>query len=180
MIHRSTYLSIILNLFHRSCRLCGQAVPAQDVTEATARAPEDLIELQLCQSQRLSNRRPRLLSEVVPFQHFTVAFLRQMSDELAYRLRELLLAKTLFNGQSLVRKIRNQLMIAVMLPCKLPAPVGSSELASRAIEIASQLARVLQSFRANLRDRALERTLQQILSRIAIDTPLKVILTIQA
>jgi hypothetical protein len=60
-----------------------------------------------------------------------------------------------------------------MLPCKLPAPVGSSELASRAIEIAPQVGRVFQSLSPNFRDRTFERTLQQVLSRIAIDTSLK-------
>jgi hypothetical protein len=151
----------------------GQTVPSEDVTEALPRAPQDLVELQLRQSQRLSNFRPRLFTQVVPFQHFTVALLRQMSDEVADTLRQLLLAETLFNGQSLVLEIRNQLTVAVMLPCKLPAPVGSSELASRAIEIAPHVARVFQSLSANFRDRTLERTLQQVLSRIAIDTSLK-------
>jgi hypothetical protein len=66
-----------------------------------------------------------------------------MSDEVADTLGQLLLAETLFNGQSLVLEIRNQLVVAVICPCKLPAPVRSSELASRAIEIASQFARVL-------------------------------------
>jgi hypothetical protein len=83
------------------------------------------------------------------------------------------LAEPLFEGQSLVREIGEQLTIAVMLPRSLLLPVPGREIASRAIEIASQVARIIQSFSANLLDRTSESTLQQVLSRVVSDTPLK-------
>src|SRR6266404_2845357 len=95
-----------------------------------------------------------------------------MPHEVANALRQLLLAETLFRGQSLVLNIRDQLPVAVILPCKLFPPVLSCAKAGCAIEVASQFPRVFQSFSANLRDRTFERTLQQDLSRITIDTSL--------
>jgi hypothetical protein len=148
-------------------------MPAEDVTEALASAPENLIELQVCQLQRLPNDIPRLFTKVMPFQHFAVALHGQSLHELADTFRQLLLAEPLFEGQSLVREIGEQLTIAVMLPRSLLLPVPGREIASRAIEIASQVARIIQSFSADLLDRTSESTLQQVLSRVVSDTPLK-------
>ena len=58
----------------RRSRIGGcQAVLAENVAEALARAPEDLVELHVSQLQRLSNRGPGLFMEVIPFQHLAVA-----------------------------------------------------------------------------------------------------------
>src|SRR5882762_9378673 len=64
VVHGSPYPSSRLRRFSIT-----EAVPAEDVAEALARAPEDLIELQVFQFQRLSNRGPRLFMEVIPCQH---------------------------------------------------------------------------------------------------------------
>ncbi len=55
---------------------------------------------------------------------------------------------------------------------QLTTPVGGGQLAGGPIEIASQVARVLESFRSDFLDRLQERTLQKILRRIPIDTTL--------
>jgi hypothetical protein len=94
----------------------GQAVPAKDVAETLACAPEDLVELHVRQLQRLSNHIPRLFMEVIPFQHFAVTLHGQVHHEIANRLRELLVVESLFHGQSLVLEIRQQFAIIVVLP----------------------------------------------------------------
>ena len=60
-----------------------------------------------------------------------------------------------------------------MSPGKLPAPVRRRQLACRSIQIASEVAGIVQSFRPDLLDRLQERPLQQILGRIPIDAPLE-------
>jgi hypothetical protein len=54
---------------------------------------------------------------------------------------------------------------------ELSPPVGRRELASRAIQITSEITRVIESFGANLFDRLQKRALEQILGRITIDAP---------
>jgi hypothetical protein len=93
-----------------------EAVPAEDVAEALARAPEDLIELHVCQLQRLSNRGPRLFMEVVPFQHLTVTLHGQMAHEFANVFRQLLMVEALLEGERLVLEIREQLAVVVVPP----------------------------------------------------------------
>jgi len=62
-------------LYSASPLAAANTVPAQDVAETLARAPEDLVELQLSQLQRLPNGRPRLFPKVKPFQYFPVTLL---------------------------------------------------------------------------------------------------------
>src|ERR1700730_670474 len=94
----------------------GKAVPAEDVAEALARAPEDLVELHVSQLQRLSNRGPRLFMEVVPFQHFAVALHGQMAHEIADAFRKLLMIQTLLEGERLILEIREHLAVGVVPP----------------------------------------------------------------
>ena len=110
-----------------------------------------------CNDSRMS--RARLLLQVEPFQHFTVALHGQMIHQIAHVLRELLVVETLFQRQRLVLEVGQQLTIIVVAMGQLPAPVGGRELACRAIQIASEIARVIQSLSANLLDRLQKRAL---------------------
>jgi len=67
-----------------------EAVPAEDVAEALARAPEDLIELHVCQLQRLSNRGPRLFMEVYRSNTSRSRLHGQLAHEFANVFRQLL------------------------------------------------------------------------------------------
>src|SRR6266702_3392775 len=95
---------------------CGKAVPAENVTEALASAPEDLVELHVSQLQRLSNRGSGLFMEVVPFQHFAVALHGQMAHEIAHAFRKLLMIEALLEGERLVLEIREHLAVVVVPP----------------------------------------------------------------
>src|SRR5579872_1960688 len=111
--------------------------------------------------------------EVISFQHFAIARQGQLPHELANAFREQLMVEALLERQRFVLEIAQQFAIAVVLARQLSTPVGGGELACRAIEIASKIARVIQSFSTNLLDRLQERALQQVLGRITSDTPVE-------
>jgi hypothetical protein len=91
-------------------------MPAENVTEALACAPEDLIELHVSQLQRLSNRGSGLFMEVVSFQHFAVALHGQVAHEVADAFRKLLMVQALLEGKRLVLEIREHLAVVVVPP----------------------------------------------------------------
>src|SRR5581483_1025980 len=96
-----------------------------------------------------------------------------MAHEIANAFRELLVIDPLLQRERLVLKVGKQLAVVLVLAREFTAPIGRSELASGAIEIASQIARVLQSFHADLFDRLKEGALSQIVGRITIDAPVE-------
>src|SRR5262249_28607905 len=124
---------------------CREPVAAQDVAEALARAPQNLIELHVGQLQGLPNRDSRLLAQVEALETFPVGLHGQMVHEIANTLRELLMVQPLLERQRLVLQIGKQLAIAVVPAGELSAPVRRRELACRPVEVAAQVARILQS-----------------------------------
>src|SRR5262249_805576 len=110
---------------------CRQPVAAQDVAEALARAPQNLIELHVSQLQGLPNRDSRLPAQVEAFENLPVALHGQMVHEIANTLRELLMVQPLLERERLILQIGKQLAVVVVLAGELSSPVRGRELACR-------------------------------------------------
>ena len=82
--------------------------------QALSRAPYDLVELPIRQLQRLSDTRSRLFGEVIAYQHLAIALNGQMPNQTTNTRGELLMIETLFDRQSLIPEVRQQLVIAVV------------------------------------------------------------------
>src|SRR5690348_13584217 len=151
----------------------GKSLFAQNLGESLPSTPQHLIELKLRELHRLANRNSRFLTQIEALEHLTVARHRQLGHELAHALCAQIVIQRFLERLGIVLQVGEQLAVALVPPGKLPTPISCRELACRSIQIASEVARIFQPFRADLFDRLQKGSLEQILSRVSIDAPLE-------
>ena len=78
----------------------------------------------------------------------------------------------LLERERLVLQVRHEFAVVVVLVGELPAPVRRGEVGGGAVEIAAEVARVVEAVRADLLDRLQEGALQEVLCSVGVDAPL--------
>src|ERR1700683_2732934 len=145
----------------RAAQISRHAILTQHGAEALMRAPQNLSELFICQIECLADGIARFFAQVQTLEHFAIARRAQLPHQLAHAPRESVVIKTLLDRCRLVADVRHEGAVAVVAMGAIGAPVRGSEVYCGAVQVAAEVARIIEPFlRADFLDRLLEGSLQ--------------------